>query len=72
MYADVFGNMCFEALARVYKLLFFSVGTFGGLAPQYQKAGYAAAHPYRSDYLFSFFLLLLACQLFPPESEDPF
>ena len=34
-----------EALARAYNLHvhdFFFVGTFGGLAPQYQKAGYAS------------------------------
>ena len=38
------------SLARAYKLhvhdFFSSVGTFGGLAPQYQKAGYATGtHP---------------------------
>ena len=48
--ADVFGDLKIyvsEALARAYKFFFwfFSVGTFGGLAPppqKYQKAGYAS------------------------------
>ena len=52
MHADVFWDLeiymflrrSLASLARAYKLhvhdLFF-VGTFGGLAPQYQKAGYA-------------------------------
>ena len=49
--ADVFGDLKIyvsEALARFARSLahvsyfFSSVGTFGGLAPQYPKAGYAS------------------------------
>ena len=61
-----------RSLASLARVTIFSVGTFGGggLAPpppQYQKAGYATVHPYRSDNFF-----LLACELVQPENEDPF
>ena len=66
MYADVFWDLkiyVFEALARAYKLQFFLSVHLGGLPPppQYQKAGYATAHPYRSDYFFFSFVCLSAC-----------
>ena len=71
LYADVFWDLkiyVFEALARAYKLQF-CCGTFGRLPPppllpQYQKAGYATAHPYRSDYLFFLLLICLLVSLF--------
>ena len=51
MYTGVFWDLktymfLRRSLARAYKLHVhdFYVGTFGGLAPQYQKAGYATAH----------------------------
>ena len=58
------------SLACAYKLqLFLSVHLGGGAPPPHtKKLATYTAHPYKSDYLPP----PLACQLVPPENEDPF